>query len=739
MTTNPLSITQLTSNQNNKEVTINDQNEEIQRVLTQPITVTVGGSNAAAVTEAQLNRAAIVNVVADGGDPPTAAITVTFAAFVRGAFTLVNQTAQDVTATIAAQPATAPTVATGENATLIMDGTNVRSAGGGGGGGGGGTTINNTFNGPVVQSPFAGVLVSKSADQANVGAVVFPGVALTWDQETYDTDGFHDNVTNNTRLTIPSGRGIRRVRLSANVEWAAEVTDRDVSLVVRKNGAEFVGSAQSLMGASSGTNAQRQNVTTAPVAVVDGDYFEVLAWSSQTDADDVQSSEDTWFSMEVVEQEANATQIVVATPGFFQGALVSKTATQTNVGAVAFPGTALTWDTETYDTDDFHDNVTNNTRMTIPSGLGIRRVRLVANLQFNASTTNDIGLYAAIRKNGADVDGMGAMLIGGGGTRRRLNVVSAPLDVVDGDYFEVFAWVEDTTNDDVDTATATWFSIEVVEGAANARPGAAQNWAVPHRGARCVYSADTTINLSSFVDIPFPTEDFDTDNFFDGATPGVFTIPDGITKVRLIAYLEVVSGINVGADIFVAFRKNNSRVFIGNATLGDDAIFGNLIGSISSGVVDVTAGDTLEVGCSVSGETNVQMRAATSYFELQVVEASDSALRPFDVDVFVEAAPTSAALVYQQVLARSATLPSGGGNSRGFADTAPTSAAAFAITRNGVSVGTVNFAAAAQAATFTIASDVTFVAGDRLGLTAPSPQDASLADVSITLALGLDV
>jgi hypothetical protein len=31
--------------------------------------------------------------------------------------------------------------------------------------------------------------------------------ALTFNSELYDTDGFHDNTTNNTRITIPSGKG----------------------------------------------------------------------------------------------------------------------------------------------------------------------------------------------------------------------------------------------------------------------------------------------------------------------------------------------------------------------------------------------------------------------------------------------------------------------------------------------------------------------------------------------------
>jgi hypothetical protein len=67
------------------------------------------------------------------------------------------------------------------------------------------------------------------------------------------------------------------------------------------------------------------------------------------------------------------------------------------------------------------------------------------------------------------------------------------------------------------------------------------------------------------------------------------------------------------------------------------------------------------------------------------------------------------------------------------AGTAATSAAAFNIQKNGSNIGTMNFAASATTATFTLASATTFNAGDVLTILAPSPQDATLANVSWTL------
>jgi hypothetical protein len=49
---------------------------------------------------------------------------------------------------------------------------------------------------------FQGASVWKSANQNLTSA---SQTTITFDTEVFDTDGFHDNVTNNSRLTIPTG------------------------------------------------------------------------------------------------------------------------------------------------------------------------------------------------------------------------------------------------------------------------------------------------------------------------------------------------------------------------------------------------------------------------------------------------------------------------------------------------------------------------------------------------------
>ena len=72
--------------------------------------------------------------------------------------------------------------------------------------------------------------VTKSADQAiTTGA---PDQAITWNLEDYDTDGMHDNSTNNTRITIKTAG---KYHVSGQGLWeSSSVGQRD--LVITVNG-----------------------------------------------------------------------------------------------------------------------------------------------------------------------------------------------------------------------------------------------------------------------------------------------------------------------------------------------------------------------------------------------------------------------------------------------------------------------------------------------------------------------
>jgi hypothetical protein len=96
--------------------------------------------------------------------------------------------------------------------------------------------------------------------------------------------------------------------------------------------------------------------------------------------------------------------------------------------------------------------------------------------------------------------------------------------------------------------------------------------------------------------------------------------------------------------------------------------------------------------------------------------------------------PTSPLLVVQRyIFAGTVTFPAGLAGSYGIGQTAATNSTSYSIQRNGTPVGTMNFAAAATVATFTMASATAFSAGDLLTVVAPASPDPSLAGLAWTL------
>jgi hypothetical protein len=105
----------------------------------------------------------------------------------------------------------------------------------------------------------------------------------------------------------------------------------------------------------------------------------------------------------------------------------------------------------------------------------------------------------------------------------------------------------------------------------------------------------------------------------------------------------------------------------------------------------------------------------------------------YDIGLFIPGQPAAAAKVFQFVVPRAISFPVNLAGSLAKAGTAATSAASFTLGRNGTNIGTVDFAAGSATATFTLPGGAAFAAGDVLEMLAPGPQDATLADVSITL------
>jgi hypothetical protein len=96
--------------------------------------------------------------------------------------------------------------------------------------------------------------------------------------------------------------------------------------------------------------------------------------------------------------------------------------------------------------------------------------------------------------------------------------------------------------------------------------------------------------------------------------------------------------------------------------------------------------------------------------------------------------PGAGQAVERYIFATPVTFPSGLGGSYGTAGTAATATATFTIARNGTGAGTMVFAAGATSASFAMGAATLFAAGDVLTISAPTPADATLANLAWTLA-----
>lgn len=269
-------------------------------------------------------------------------------------------------------------------------------------------------------------LVYKSGTQALSAGTT---TTLTWDTELADTSAFHDNVTNNSRFTVPSG--VTRVRISANVQTSV-FTGQSVMVFLKNGSLAFAGAPRQEVDA--GTNqAKPCNAISAILEVTPGDYFEVQFFT--TAASTIQNGNDTWFCIEEV-------------PDYVR-ALVGKSATQSTTAATPV---IMAWGAETYDASNLHDNATNNSRITVPSGVSFGRVGFCIH---NQSVTGH--LKARTLLNGSPFVGMVYADVDTGGVDS-CSGLTAWVPVTSGQYFEVEVTTQN--NSVIDSVATTWFFAE---------------------------------------------------------------------------------------------------------------------------------------------------------------------------------------------------------------------------------------------------------------------------------------
>jgi hypothetical protein len=100
---------------------------------------------------------------------------------------------------------------------------------------------------------------------------------IAFDAELYDTDGFHDNATNNDRITIPSGKAGKYL-ITAAAGWPANATgERSMRLMKNGSTSDNNNRVWNGFGSSSGNTIM---VVSRVVTAAVGDYFTIRVYQS---------------------------------------------------------------------------------------------------------------------------------------------------------------------------------------------------------------------------------------------------------------------------------------------------------------------------------------------------------------------------------------------------------------------------------------------------------------------------
>lgn len=421
------------------------------------------------------------------------------------------------------------------------------------------------------------------------------GVAIPWTgTDDVDVGGWHDPSTNNTRLTVPSGYGITRVRLAGFINVSGLVSGQQTILEVVKNGTTAYDTRQSNSQATGDGATKGVSIATGSIPATAGDYFEVKFHSNGVDTSQDLLATDTFAMIEATHSTGDT----------YVGAVVTKTADATAVNASG--GHVVTFDSETEDTNGWHDNVTNNTRLTVPSGLGITTVRLSGLVRVTLVGTNDV--QARFLKNGAAThEGfVDAKYWNRGATADfDIQIVSPDIPATAGDYFELQIFSTDTS---ITVLSSTRFSAEAVSYS-------------PDLSVALTASGTQTANFTSYTALTFDTETRDDGGWHESVTnPSRITVPSGynISHIDLCAFANISGFDTSSKTTALRFRKNNSTTFVGSTAvqIGQNNV---------NGVTDTTlhmcaysvpcqAGDYFEVFHLTTSDTSTIAAASRAFF-----------------------------------------------------------------------------------------------------------------------------
>lgn len=334
--------------------------------------------------------------------------------------------------------------------------------------------------------------------------------AIPMNSEYIDTDGFHDSVTNNTRMTIPTGLGGVYLYLGAAI-FHGHGGGFQNSIQVAKNG--------------SGTFDTRVWIT--QMASTDNNYGMFVPLISNCSPGD-------YFE----------TQALSNAPGCTPGPILvylgqNPVACQAqHGGSQSIPSstwTVVSLSTEVYDSGSLHDTVTNNSRITVPDTADY----MVFITSSFLSLSNSLGQHRL------KVDGVSAPTgweAGLGQVTQALNGTgcfsSQIISLTAGQYVELEVFHNNGSSRNTDLC-----NIALVKIPSSSKRSQVYN------------SSSTSLINNTFTKLPFPNEFIDNDSMHSTVTNTGRIITTTAGKYLMFGQVRIADSSNV---MWLMLRKNNS-------------------------------------------------------------------------------------------------------------------------------------------------------------------------------------
>lgn len=426
--------------------------------------------------------------------------------------------------------------------------------------------------------------------------------ALSLDSERWDTDAYHSNTVNNTRLTIPAGRsGQYRISGASHFTNGSASGGRFLRLV--KNGVTFLReTGTSIVSAAHGFRGE----VSTEVFLSAGDYIEMQGYQDSGGALAVGSTMDANLQTTLT-LTALSTFPVTATeaPTRSIGATVIR---ETGLTLPAATGIPIPWARAQTDTDGFWSAALPE-RLTIPATAPAGLYALNLETFWPAGSTGT--MTARWRKNGADVLSPDDYVSATGSSDNHVIVWASS-----GDYFDTIAYAASGG-----TLGGTSFFAKTVGSIAYLGSGSAAGTAVEgtevSRSTAQTYTAGQTAAVS-----------FDTGAIDQGGWWAVSPNPTRLTVKASGWYAyegrgDFAAPTTAGRPMLMYLRKG------GSTTVGQTDDTGGLAGYATNlgvaGQVYLSAGEYVEL-VAVNNDTASKDLSGTTLRLVRMANGAESTL-----------------------------------------------------------------------------------------------------------------